>query len=73
MHAYVSTEGTLGCSKEERQKGWNLSDTFEFFEKGIIRTKGFLDGGGNTNATISATKYYERLLREEDIKAESKG
>ena len=69
----LSTESTLVCSKEERQKSWNLSDTFEFFEKGIIRTIDFLGGAGNPNVTISASKYYERLLREEDINAASKG
>ena len=50
-----------------------MSDTFEFFEKGIIRTIDFLGGAENPNVTISASKYYERLFREEDINAESKG
>lgn len=68
------TESTLVCSKEERQKSWSLSDTFEFFEKGIIRTIDFLGGNKNhNNVTISASKYYERLLREEDINAGLKG
>ena len=38
------TESTLLCNKEERQRGWTLSDTFEFFEKGIVRTIDIVNG-----------------------------
>ena len=68
-YATLFTESALACSKEERQKGWNLRATFDFFERGIVQEGTFLGGEAN----VTATKYYERLFRQEDIEAESKG
>ena len=65
----LPSESSLSCSKEERRKGWNLRATFDFFERGIVQEVTFLGGEAN----VTATKYYERLFRQEDIEAESKG